>query len=99
MRDEDIEKIFDEAESEIKIERESFKKMLESEEIYIDAVYPNNLTSVQQLHNYKGKGLHYFIESELERINKGKPRKSEIPVELLESTHELHKIFGDNESS
>jgi hypothetical protein len=90
----DIDKILDEADAEIEIEIEEYKKMLESETLYIVAIFPKNISPTDQLINYKGKDIHSFIKSELEKVMNGEPRKSEIPVKLLESFHGLHNIFG-----
>ncbi len=90
----DIDKILDEADAEIEIEE--YKKMLESEALYIVAIFPQYHSPTDQLINYKGKDIHSFIKSELEKVMNGEPRKSDIPVKLLESFHELHNIFGSS---
>jgi len=90
----DIDKILDEADAEIEIEE--YKKMLESEALYIVAIFPKNLSPTDQLINYKGKDIHSFIKSELEKVINGEPRKSKIPVKLLESFRELYNIFGSS---
>ncbi|MCH6574262.1 MAG: hypothetical protein IH795_03520 [Bacteroidetes bacterium] len=94
LTSEDIDKILDEADAEIEIEE--YKKMLESEALYIVAIFPQYHSPTDQLINYKGKDIHSFIKSELEKVMNGEPRKSDIPVKLLESFHELHNIFGSS---
>jgi len=94
LTSEDIDKILDEVEAELKIEQEKRKKLLESKAICIVATFPKNLTPEKQFFNYKGGELQSFIEAELNRISNGKPRESMIPVELLESFHGLYNLFG-----
>jgi len=95
LTSEDIDKILDEVEAELRIEQEKRKKVLESKTIYIVATFPKNLTLEKQFINYKGEELQPFIEAELNRISNGEPRKSEIPVKLLESFHKLHNFEQD----
>ncbi len=90
LTSEDIDKILDEVFAEIKIEQEKYKKILESEAICIVATFPKNLTPEKQLSNYKGEELQLFIEAELNRTSSGEPRKSNIPVEILEIRHKLN---------
>ena len=90
LTSEDIDKILDEAEAEVKIKQEKYKKILESEAICIVATFPKSLTPENQLSNYKGEKLHSFVEDELNRISSGEPRKSDIPVEILEIRHKLN---------
>ena len=90
LTSEDIDKILDEVEAELKLEQEKYKKILESEAISIVVTFPKNLTPENQLSNYKGEKLHSFVEAELNRISSGEPRKSNIPVEILEIRHKLN---------